>query len=123
MSAYIEKLDRDESVVILNGVDFTSDQEQLVNAYPVNLVARYTSGDIICVFVEGLQGVTDYVPATSGSVLGQRNRICMQAFYDSSKGIYEFNCGTWDYPSSIVDIDPNLLPAGCNCASVSSGSC
>lgn len=123
MDSYIEKIDTKDSLVVVNGVDFTSGDEQDLSLYPVNVVSKYDGSNAVCVHVQGLEGITGYAAATDSSTLGTDNRICMRYAVDANTGVYSFTCGSWDYPTDPLDIDPSVLPGGCDCANVSTGSC
>lgn len=123
MDAYVEKVDKGDSLAVINGVDFTGDDEQNISLYPVNVISKYDGINVMCAHIQGLEGVSGYVAATNNTTLGTDNRICMRYAFDSNSGVYTFTCGSWSYPADPLDIDPSILPGGCDCASVSTGSC
>jgi prepilin-type N-terminal cleavage/methylation domain-containing protein len=80
-----------------------------------NLIFCYSTANL------GFDGSTN--PVVNGTAVGNpgnQNTICTQTTLNNN--LYTTNCGNWT-PNDSRALPPAYLPGGCNCASVSTGSC
>lgn len=86
----------------------------------------YNGIEMVCVLVNGLQGIDGYNEFTvSGGAVtanGTKNRICVRTY--SNEEIFNHDCGR--FADETRDIPLEYLPVGCQCSSLSTaelGSC
>lgn len=79
------------------------------------------SYDGVCIYIYGLEGIPSYSQPVNGQD-GTYTRVCAHINHGSNE-VDRITCGRWTATSNTLDIPLEYLPASCNCASLSSGTC